>query len=133
VRLVNHLGVSLGVEPEAMLARLDAGEIAESDIVDDATRVCSDRHYQDHVREVDADTPARFNNDPRHHFEASGSGGHVVVFAVRLDTFPRKRPSPISISAPTIPPELTAIRRVILKASPRFRSRGSISIARRSG
>lgn len=116
VRLVNHLGVSLGVEPEAMLARLDAGEIAESDIVDDATRVCSDRHYQDHVREVDADTPARFNNDPRHHFEASGSGGHVVVFAVRLDTFPKEEAIADFYIGTNDPAELTAIRRVILKS-----------------
>lgn len=116
VRLVNHLGVSLGVEPEAMLAQLDAGEIAESDIVDDATRVCSDRHYQDHVREVDADTPARFNNDPRHHFEASGSGGHVVVFAVRLDTFPKEEAIADFYIGTNDPAELTAIRRVILKS-----------------
>ncbi|WP_446745950.1 D-lactate dehydrogenase [Sphingomonas sp. OTU376] len=115
VKLVNHLGVSLGVEPEAMLARIDAGAIPESDIVDDSSRVCSDHHYQDHVRQVDADTPARFNNDPRHHFEASGSGGHVVVFAVRLDTFPSERDVVDFYIGTNDPAELTAIRRTILK------------------
>lgn len=114
VKLINHLGVSLGIEPEAMLARLDAGQLDEHDIVDDSARVCSDPHYQDHVRQVDADTPARFNNDPRHHFEASGSGGHIVVFAVRLDTFPKEHNVVDFYIGTNDPAELTAIRRTIL-------------------
>lgn len=114
VRLVNHLGVNLGMDPEAMLARLDAGQIDEGYIVDDPTRICSDHGYQDHVRQVDADTPARFNNDPRHLFEAAGSGGHVVVFAVRLDTFPREENIVDFYIGSNDPAELNAIRRSIL-------------------
>ncbi|CCA90752.1 D-lactate dehydrogenase [Novosphingobium sp. PP1Y] len=114
VRLINHLGVSLGVEPEMMLARLDAGDFTEDDLVDDAGRVCSDQSYQDHVRQVDADTPARFNNDARHLFEAAGSGGRVIVFAVRLDTFPREREITDFYIGSNDPVELSAIRRTIL-------------------
>ncbi len=54
----------------------------------DAVGRASDDSYAQRVREVDADTPARFNADPRGLFEASGSAGKVAVFAVRLDTFP---------------------------------------------
>ena len=36
---------------------------------------------------IDADTPARFNADPRRLFEASGCAGKLALFAVRLDTF----------------------------------------------
>ncbi|WP_206240415.1 D-lactate dehydrogenase [Novosphingobium terrae] len=114
VELVNHLGVALGNEPEAMLARLDAGDLDEGAIKDDATRACSDHGYQQHVRQVDADTPARFNNDPRHLHEAAGSGGHVVVFAVRLDTFPREDDIVDFYVGTNDPAELTALRRTIL-------------------
>jgi D-lactate dehydrogenase len=114
VRLINHLGVNLGMDPEAMLALLDAGQIGEENIVDDPERACSDHSYHDHVRQFDADTPARFNNDPRHLFEAAGSGGHVVVFAVRLDTFPREEKIVDFYIGSNDPDELTAIRRSIL-------------------
>ncbi|MDO6414227.1 D-lactate dehydrogenase [Sphingomonas sp. BIUV-7] len=114
VELINHLGVDLGNDPEAMLALLDTGSIDESRVHDDPSRVCSDRHYQEHVRQVDADTPARFNNDPRHLHEAAGSGGHVVVFAVRLDTFPRELDVVDFYIGSNDPAELTAIRRTIL-------------------
>lgn len=114
VRLVNHLGLRLGDEPEAMLDRLDRGAFGESDVLDDPGRLGSDPHYRDHVREIDADTPARFNNDPRHHFEASGSGGHVVVFAVRLDTFAREDRIVDFYVGSNDPAELSAIRRHML-------------------
>lgn len=119
VALINHLGVSLGVDPEAMLARLDADDLTEDDIVDDEGRVCSDHGYQEHIRQVDADTPARFNNDARHLYGAAGSGGHVIVFAVRLDTFPREEEIVDFYIGSNDPVELTAIRRSILS---RFKS-----------
>ncbi|WP_395396547.1 D-lactate dehydrogenase [Novosphingobium sp. BL-8A] len=114
VQLVNHLGVTLGDDPETVLSRMDAGAFSEGDVIDDPALLASDPHYQDHVREIDADTPARFNNDPRHHFEASGSGGHVVVFAVRLDTFERQERIVDFYVGTNDPAELTAIRRHIL-------------------
>lgn len=87
LRLVNHLGIDLGETPEEILGRLDRGEIEPSRVRNDAGRA-SDEGYASRVRAVDADTPARFNADPRGLYEASGSAGKVAVFAVRLDTFP---------------------------------------------
>lgn len=85
--LVNHLGLNLGTSPEEILGRLDRGAVADSDIVDGAARA-SDDGYADRVRDVTADSPARFNADSRTLYEASGCAGKVAVFAVRLDTFP---------------------------------------------
>lgn len=85
--LVNHLGVDLGNDPEEMLARLDRGEVPEETVRDDAGRA-SDDSYAERVRDVEADSPARFNADPRGLHEASGSAGKIAVFAVRVDTFP---------------------------------------------
>lgn len=87
LELVNHLGVDLGNEPEAMLQRLEQpGASLDARLCPTEARA-SDHDYARHVRDIDADTPARFNADPRRLHEASGSAGKIAVFAVRLDTF----------------------------------------------
>ncbi|MEM7254767.1 MAG: D-lactate dehydrogenase [Pseudomonadota bacterium] len=86
LRLINHLGLDLGDTPEEILGRLDSGRVSDADIVERSGRA-SDDGYVARVRDVDADTPARFNADTRTLHEASGSAGKVAVFAVRLDTF----------------------------------------------
>lgn len=85
--LVNHLGIALAGDPEAILGQVERGAFAAVD--HDPARAASDANYAARVRDVDADTPARFNADPNGLFEASGSAGRLVLFAVRLDTFPR--------------------------------------------
>lgn len=85
--LVNNLGVRLGSDPEEILGRLERGEYRSTDVFDSGRRASDDR-YATHVREVEADTAARFNADPSRLHEASGSAGRLSVFAVRLDTFP---------------------------------------------
>ena len=110
LELVNHLGVELGDTPEEMLARLERGDFAE---VREGGRA-SDHDYARHVREVDADTPARFNADPGRLFEASGSAGHVVVFAVRLDTFAKEAGTEVFYIGSNDPADLTRLRREML-------------------
>ncbi|MEM9358493.1 MAG: D-lactate dehydrogenase [Pseudomonadota bacterium] len=85
--LVNNLGINLGEQPEEILGRLDRGDFTEQDLVETQARA-SDDSYVKRVRDVEADTPARFNADPRTLHEASGCAGKIAVFAVRLDTFP---------------------------------------------
>ena len=87
LRLVNHLGIALGSDPEEILRRAEAGEYGDRDIDHDPDRHASDHSYRDHVRMIDEATPARFNADPGRLFEASGSAGKVALFAARLDTF----------------------------------------------
>lgn len=74
INLTNHLGIELGDEPHDILKRLDQQNFSDTDVKHDAG-LASDHHYASHVRDVDADTPARFNADPHRLYETSGSAG----------------------------------------------------------
>jgi D-lactate dehydrogenase len=114
VELVNHLGLRLGDDPEAMLRRLEAGAFSASEIEHPAGRAASDPDYATHVRDITATTPARFNADPRRLFEAAGSAGKLMLFAARLDTFPKENKAAVFYIGSNSADELTAIRRHIL-------------------
>ena len=106
MQLINHLGVKLGNEPERILDRLDRDAYTEADIDYSSDRVASDHHYAHDVRQTDADTPGRFNADPKRLFEASGSAGKVMIFAVRLDTFPKEKETKVFYIGTNDPAEL---------------------------
>ena len=89
LELVNELGIDLGGTPEEILGRLDSGEFTASDVKFD-NRLASDKEYVQRVREVDAETPARYNADPRRLHGASGCAGKLAVFGLRLDTYKNK-------------------------------------------
>ncbi len=112
--LVNHLGIRLGNDPETILRRLEAGDFTTADIDAATDRRASDGAYEDHVRRIDEGTPARFNADPSRLFEASGSAGRVVVFAVRLDTFVRDEETRVFYVGSNDPADFTRLRRLIL-------------------
>jgi D-lactate dehydrogenase len=114
VRLVNHLGIDLGSDPEEILDRLDRGDYTEADILHHAGSLASDPDYSTLVRDIEAPLPGRYNNDPRLLHEASGSAGRLCVFAVRLDTFPSSGPSRVFYVGSNDYLELTEIRRHIL-------------------
>jgi len=116
VSLVNHLGIDLGNEPEEILSRLDSGRYSEADVWHDTGKLASDPDYSTLIRQVDEPGPARFNNDPRLLYEASGSAGKLCVFAVRLDTFPSSGPSKVFYIGSNDYMELTNIRRHILSS-----------------
>jgi len=115
--LVNHLGIALGATPQEILTRLQSGDYREADIAHDAQRAASDPRYAAAVRDVDQDSPARFNADPSRLFEASGSAGKLCLFAVRLDTFP-KVPSTVFYIGSNAADDLTTVRRHLLTALP---------------
>ena len=114
VRLVNHLGIRLGNEPETILERLERQAYGAGDIEHDPERLGSDHGYARHVRDVDAATPARFNADSKRLFEASGSAGRLMLFAVRLDTFAQPGETKVFYIGTNDTAELTAIRRHLL-------------------
>ncbi|AMN49288.1 D-lactate dehydrogenase [Psychrobacter sp. P2G3] len=87
--LINHLGVDLGTHPEEMLNNLQAGTF-DKDLAR-PNKACANHQYQTKVRDCEAKTPARFNNDPNGLYEASGSAGKVIVFAVRVATYPKPK------------------------------------------
>jgi D-lactate dehydrogenase len=113
IHLVNHLGINLGTTPEEILTRLEAQQYSAADIILDAGSG-SDQGYTDHVRKVDAETPARFNADTSRLYEASGSAGKLAVFAVRLDTFPMEKHTAVFYIGTNDTAELTEIRRHML-------------------
>ncbi|WP_288132278.1 D-lactate dehydrogenase [Microbulbifer sp.] len=92
LELINHLGLDLGETPEEMLRNLDQGKFLPGDTPAAGKTgkppMASDREYVARIRDVDADSPSRFNGDPRRLYESSGCAGKIAVFAVRLDTFP---------------------------------------------
>jgi D-lactate dehydrogenase len=139
VRLVNNLGIRLGDDPETILRNIGGGTFQPNDIEHDPSRFCSDHDYRKHVRDIEAETPARFNADPRRLFEASGSAGKVMLFAVRLDTFPKEKRIGDFYIGTNDPAELTSIRRHILanfKSLPiegEYMHRNAFSIAEKYG
>ena len=113
--LINHLGLDLGTQPEEMLENLQAGRFKQSS---DSVRpkVSTNSHYQHKVRDYKADTPARFNNDSGGLYEASGSAGKVIVFAVRVATFAKPKQAQTFYISSNDADTLTALRQQWLKS-----------------
>jgi len=112
-RLVNHLGLDLGETPEEILTRLEAGQYDKNTPTPENRKAC-DTDYEQILRDVEAPTPSRYNNDPRCLYEVSGCAGKVVVFAVRLDTFPTNEEEQVFYIGTNNPNDLTELRRRIL-------------------
>jgi D-lactate dehydrogenase len=85
--LVNDLGIKLGETPEEILTNLQTNNYTK-DQIQFPDKLASDNEYRKRVRDVDANTPARYNADARRLHGASGCAGKIAVFAVRLDTYP---------------------------------------------
>jgi len=114
LELVNHLGIEgLGETPEEILNNLERGDFSDADIVID-DRMASDTEYVDRIRDVDANTAARFNADKRRLYEASGCAGKIAIFAVRLNTFPVAKKEKVFYIGSNDSGQLTKIRRDIL-------------------
>ncbi|MHA1001261.1 D-lactate dehydrogenase [Leclercia pneumoniae] len=113
LQLVNHLGIELGVTPEQILSKLDDDRVKDEDVLHDG-RHAHDHDYISRVREIDADTPARYNADPDRLFESSGCAGKLAVFAVRLDTFEAEKNQQVFYIGTNQPEVLTTLRRHIL-------------------
>nr|WP_312275832.1 D-lactate dehydrogenase [Moraxella sp. CTOTU46711] len=117
LELINHLGIDLGNTAEEILTRLQTQDYETGQITTQTTQLASDNRYAHDVKQVDADSPARFNADPTRLYEASGSAGKVCVFAVRLDTF-EKVESKVFYIGSNDHDDLTAIRRYLLTSLP---------------
>ena len=111
--LVNHLGIDLGETPEEILTNLHGWHYQRKDIDRNAGKG-HDHEYCNHVRRVDEPTAARFNADPARHYEASGCAGKLMVFAVRVDTFPKETETAVFYIGTNSTDELTDIRRTAL-------------------
>ena len=113
LELINHLGIDLGSSPKEILTNLQEGKYQQKDI-HSTDKKGHDHDYCNHVREINANTPARFNADPARLFEASGSAGRLGVFAVRVDTFPAEKKTAIFYIGTNNTAVLTKLRRDML-------------------
>ena len=138
LRLVNHLGIRLDGAPEAVLEQVERGDFPAG-AIDAAGGRGSDGRYLSHVREVDSPVPARFNADPRCLFEASGSAGRLILFAVRLDTFAKVEDATTFYIGANDPADLADLRRHMLAhftslpVSAEYIHRDAFTIAERYG
>ncbi|MDO4435826.1 MAG: D-lactate dehydrogenase [Cardiobacteriaceae bacterium] len=114
LELINHLDIELGNDPETILNQLEKALYQPSD-VKQTERKASDDGYGAKVRDVNANTPARFNNNHERLFEASGSAGRLIVFAVRIDTFEKPAREQVFYIGTNDTQVLTDIRRHILQ------------------
>ena len=113
LELVNHLGINLGDNAEEILTRLEQKQYTSEDVMHEIGKA-SDTEYVKRVRDVDAESPARFNADKRRLYEAAGCAGKLAVFAVRLDTYPVNRSEKVFYIGTNSANSLTQIRRQIL-------------------
>lgn len=114
--LINHLGIDLGVHPEEMLDNLQAGTFDKDLVNASINKACANHHYQTKVRDCEAKTPARFNNDPNGLYEASGSAGKIIVFAVRVATYSKPRQEQTFYISTDDADSLTTLRQHWLKS-----------------
>ncbi|MBU2978489.1 D-lactate dehydrogenase [Alteromonas sp. C1M14] len=112
LHLVNHLELDLGETPEEILSNLENQRFDRDKI--ETTGKASATDYQDLLRDVNADTPSRYNADTSRLFESSGCAGKIAVFAVRLDTYPVAKKEQTFYIGTNNPDTLTQLRRHIL-------------------
>ena len=113
LELVNELGINLGSSPEEILDNLQNQNYKESDIFN-TNKLGSDDKYCEIVRQIDKNTPSRFNSDSRLLYGASGSAGKIAVFAVRLDTYISPKENKVFYLGTNDPDVFWKIRRDIL-------------------
>lgn len=122
LRLVNELGIDSAAvlqgadsqSPESILAFLDQ-QHSELSLAQRSSKKASDVDYQQRIRDISADSPARYNADPRRLHQASGCAGKLAVFAVRLDTFTKPTKSQVFYIGTSEPQNFNSIRRRVLK------------------
>ena len=113
LELINELGINLGENPETILSNLQNNNYKQEDIIYN-DKLASDDKYSEIVRGIDENTPARYNSDKRLLYGVSGSSGKLVVFAVRLDTYPKPRKNKVFYLGTNNPDVFWKIRRDIL-------------------
>ena len=113
LELVNDLGVYLGNSEKAILNNLQSKNYNQEQI-QFPKKLASDNEYQSRIRDVDAETPARYNADKRRLHGASGCAGKIAVFAVRLDTYLKPTKNSVFYIGCNKPENFSRIRRDIL-------------------
>ena len=94
LELINELDINLGSSPDEIFENLESKNYDKNDVIN-SSKLASDDKYSEIVREINSDSPSRFNADERLLYGVSGSAGKVAVFAVRVDTYPKPKKSQV--------------------------------------
>lgn len=137
LKLVNHLGIALSGDPLSVLDKLQRGDWDAADVTpppEDGRNT----EYSEHVREI-VGSPARYNADPKFLMEASGNAGKLMVFAVRVRTFPKETNTTTFYIGAETPDELEDLRRAVFRSdmqlpiSGEYMGRTSFDLAEKYG
>lgn len=112
LQLVNHLDIDLGDTSEEIIENLEQGNFDHNRLATDKKASATD--YPELIRDIDANTPSRFNADTSRLYESSGCAGKLAVFAIRLDTFPVAKQEKTFYIGTNNASVLTQLRRKIL-------------------
>ncbi len=113
LELQNKLGINLGNSPEDILKNLDNSNFNDNNIKDSNSKASS-TDYSSIIKNINANSPARYNADKSRLYDASGCSGKIAVFAVRLDTFQRESKERTLYYSTNDPNDLTLLRKKIL-------------------
>ncbi len=114
LELVNNLGIDLGKTPEQIFKNLDNGTLPKDKYFKSNKRASS-TDYKNIVKDVNANSPARYNADQKRLYDASGCAGKIAVFAVRLDTFEKEKNEITFYLSSNSANDLTIFRRRVLQ------------------
>ena len=114
LELINRLGVGLGENPSDILEQLDKN-FSVSLTTNHGNAVHKNYDYEQIVRDVNANTPARYNANPICLKDASGCAGKIAVFAVCVETFPAFERQKTFYIGTNDPVQLQYLRKTILK------------------
>ena len=112
--LVNHLGIDLGETPEEMISNLEKHAYVTGSADDWPGKIWAD-DYAATLRDVNADTPTRYNGNVQYLHDSAGSAGKVAVFAVRLATFATSEETRTFYIGTEDEHELVELRRYLLE------------------
>tara|TARA_B100001094_G_scaffold324978_1_gene378515 strand:- start:522 stop:2192 length:1671 start_codon:yes stop_codon:yes gene_type:complete len=113
LELQNKLGVNLGDNPEEILKSLDKNNFNDKDVINSNSKASS-TDYNSIIKNITANSPARYNADTRRLYDASGCSGKLAVFAVRLDTFEKESQERTFYYSTNNPDDLTLLRKKII-------------------
>ncbi|MFW1747240.1 D-lactate dehydrogenase [Acinetobacter guillouiae] len=113
LKLINHLGIYLGEDPEEILRNLEQKNYDLQKVNLAHGKIWAE-NYAKTLRDITSPTATRYNGNPEYLHESSGCSGKLVVFAVRLPTFEAAEEATTYFISSNNETELIGLRRYLL-------------------
>ncbi len=111
--LVNKLGIDLGNTPKEILNNLENKNFPNN-WANPENKKASSTEYKETVKNVEANTPARYNSNKSKLYESSGCSGKIAVFAARIDTFKKEESETTLYLSTNKPEDFTNFKKSVL-------------------